>query len=65
MADERRQDDAARPQDESQKVHGDKLDPIIPRGADEGGGRNADPAGGQERAAEENDLTGDRGTGAR
>ena len=42
MADDRkrggqRDEDAARPQQESSKVHGDKLDPIIPRGADEGG----------------------------
>ena len=38
MADERKQDDsAAQPQDGSSKVHGDKLDPVIPRGADQRG----------------------------
>jgi len=29
--------EAPRPQDESSKVHGDKLDPVIPRGADQKG----------------------------
>lgn len=75
MADERKRDETtARPQDESTKVHGDKLDPIIPRGADQKGdaakdestpSRGHDAAGGTPRAPEENDLTGDRGTGAR
>ena len=78
MADERKHDETtAQPQDESSKVHGDKLDPIIPRGADQKGdasaesgqqatpSRGRDAAGGEARAPEENDLTGDRGTGAR
>ena len=63
MADERRQEEgAARPQEGSTKLHGDKLDPIIPRGADQ---RADDSEQQPRRGGEENELTGDRGSGAR
>lgn len=39
---ERTRGEAPQPQDESTKVHGDKLDPVIPRGADQKGDAGRD-----------------------
>jgi hypothetical protein len=53
-------DRVTQPQDEPNKVHGDKLDPIIPRGADQKADDSEDVA-----ETEENPMTGDRGKAAR
>jgi hypothetical protein len=57
----RKDDDrTTQPQDEPNKVHGDKLDPVIPRGADQKAHDSEDVT-----ESEENPMTGDRGKAAR
>lgn len=64
MTDERSSRDAraepAREQDESYKVHGDKLDPIVPRGADQTGDAGGDA--GDERDSRRSGQNDERST---
>jgi len=65
MAESRKDDrertrDEAQPQDDTRKYHGDKLDPVLPRGADQKGDEQR-----ESRLPEEHPMTGDRGRGAR